>query len=63
MSMNATADHLEIYINHRECSVYVYENQKLKNMLSSEFKFMKIKRIDTNATVNSLETWCLWLKE
>ncbi len=36
-------------MSHRECSAHVYENQKLKNMLSSEFKS------DTNATANHLK--------
>ncbi len=33
-----------------------YENQKLKNMLSSESRSMRIKKINTNATVNSLDS-------
>ncbi len=33
-----------------------YKNQKLKNMLSSESKSMRIKRINTNATVDSLDS-------
>ncbi len=33
-----------------------YENQKLKNMLSSESRSMRIKRINTNATVDSLDS-------
>ncbi len=61
--MNATADHLEIYMSCKECSIYVYKNQKLKNMLLSESRSMRIKRIDTNVTVNSLKTQCLQLEE
>ncbi len=33
----------------KECSAHVYENQKLKNMLSSEFKS------DTNAIADCLK--------
>jgi len=48
--MNVTAYHLKFYISCRKYSVYVYKNQRIKNMLSSEFKS------NTNVIADHLKT-------